>query len=45
MGLAEMGTDEAIQLIDNLPPEKNRLTIREQLINFNPHEILKGDKQ
>ena len=25
MGLEEIGTDEAIELIDNLPPEKNRL--------------------
>ncbi|MCL2289260.1 MAG: HEAT repeat domain-containing protein [Bacteroidetes bacterium] len=43
MGLAEIGTEEAIQLIINLPEEKNRLTIREQLINFNPKDIKKGD--
>lgn len=45
MGLAEIGTDEAMQLIINLPPEKYRLSPRKQLINFNPHEIMKGDKQ
>jgi hypothetical protein len=44
MGLAEIGTDEALQLITNLPPEKNRLTQKERLINFNPKDIKKGDK-
>jgi HEAT repeat protein len=44
MGLAAIGTEEAIELILNLPPEKNRLTLRERLINFNPKDITKGDK-
>jgi len=44
MGLAAIGTEEAIELILNLPPEKNRLTQRERLINFNPKDIKKGDK-
>ena len=45
MGLEEIGTEEAIDLIENLPPEKNRFLLRERLINFNPKDIMKGDKQ
>jgi len=44
MGLAAINTEEAIELIINLPPEKNRLTARERLIKFNPKDIKKGDK-
>jgi hypothetical protein len=44
IGLAEIDTEEAMELIMNLPPEKNRLTLRERLINFNPKVIKKGDK-
>jgi hypothetical protein len=43
MGLEEIGTDEAIELIENLPPEKNRFLLRERLINFDLKEIKKGD--
>ncbi|MCL2289798.1 MAG: hypothetical protein FWC34_03720 [Bacteroidetes bacterium] len=43
MGLAAINTEEATALIINLPPEKNRLTHRERLINFNPKDIKKGD--
>jgi hypothetical protein len=43
MGLEEIGTEEAIDLIENLPPEKSRLLLRERLINFNPKDIKKGD--
>jgi len=45
MGLAAIGTDEATALILNLPPQKNRLTHRERLINFNLMDLKKGDKQ
>jgi len=44
IGLAELNTEEATALVLNLPPEKNRLTHRERLINFNPKDIKKGDK-
>jgi hypothetical protein len=43
MGLAAINTEEATELIINLPPEKNRLTVRERLINFNPKDIKKGN--
>jgi hypothetical protein len=43
LGLAAIGTEEATELLINLPPEKNRLTQREPLINFNPKNIKKGD--
>jgi len=45
LGLAEIDSEEAIQLIINLPLEKNKVTLRERLINFNPKDITKGDKQ
>lgn len=45
LGLEEIGTDEAVALIENLPPEKYRLSQRERLINFNLKELMKGDKQ
>ena len=34
LGLAAIGTEEASQLIDNLPPEKNRCTLKEARYNF-----------
>jgi hypothetical protein len=43
LGLVAVGTEEATALILNLPPEKNRLTHKERLINFNPKDIKKGD--
>ena len=43
LGLAAINTEEATALILNLPPEKNRATLRERLINFNPNDIKKGD--
>ena len=43
LGLAAINTEEATALLINLPPEKNRITLRERLINFNPNEIMKGD--
>jgi len=43
LGLAAINTEEATALILNLPPEKNRLTHRERLINFDLKEIKKGD--
>jgi len=43
LGLAAIGTEEAIELIVNLPPEKNRVKLRERLINFDLKEIKKGD--
>jgi hypothetical protein len=43
MGLAAINTEEATDLIISLPPEKNRVTARERLINFNPKDIKKGD--
>jgi len=43
MGLAFIGTEEAIQLLSNISPEENRVTLRERLINFNPKDIKKGD--
>jgi HEAT repeat protein len=43
MGLAAIGTEEALELLRNLPPEKNRVTQRESRINFNLNEIKKGD--
>ena len=45
LGLAMIGTDEAIRLILNLPPEKNIQTPRESLINFSTIDLKKGDKQ
>jgi hypothetical protein len=36
--------EEAMQLIRNLPPKKNRQIPREPLINFNLKDIKKGDK-
>ena len=44
MGLAAIGTGEAIQLIRNLPPEKNRHTLKRPQINFDLMNIKKGDK-
>jgi HEAT repeat protein len=41
LGLAEIGTEEALQLITTLPLEKNRLTQRKPLIDFNLNEIKK----
>jgi hypothetical protein len=43
LGLAAIGTEEAIELIVNLPPEKYMVPLRERLINFNPKDIKKGD--
>jgi len=45
MGLAAINTEEATELLINLPPKKNRLTQRARLINFSPKDIKKGDKQ
>jgi len=45
MGLAAIDSEEATELLINLPPEKNRVTPQESLINFNLNEIKKGDKQ
>ena len=45
LGLAAINTEEAIELIIKLPEEKNRLTQRECLINFNLMDLKKGDKQ
>jgi len=44
IGLAAIGTEEALDLITKLPPEKNRVTLRERLINFNHSDIKKGDE-
>ena len=44
MGLVAMGTEEAMQLIRNLPPEKNKYTPKKSLINFDLRDIKKGDK-
>jgi len=45
LGLAAIDTEEATELLINLPPEKNRVTQRERLINFNPNDIMKGGNQ
>jgi len=45
LGLAEINTEEAIELIINLPEEKNRVTLKESQINFNLMDLKEGDKQ
>jgi hypothetical protein len=44
MGLAAIGTDEAMQLVINLPREKTKHTLKESLLNFDFREFMKGDK-
>jgi len=43
LGLAAINTDEAIELIMNLPEEKNRVSQKERLIKFNLMDLEKGD--
>ena len=45
MGLAAIGTEEAKELVINLPPEKNRYHPKEPQINFNLMDLKKGEKQ
>jgi len=44
IGLAAIGTEEAIELIINLPPEKNRCTPKVARFNFDFKNFKKGDK-
>jgi len=44
IGLTAIGSEEAIQLIRNLPPEKNKYKLKRSLLDFDIKEIMKGDK-
>jgi hypothetical protein len=44
MGLVAIGTEEAMQLIGNIPREKTKYTLKESLIDFDIKELKKGDK-
>jgi hypothetical protein len=43
LGLAAIGTEEALELLSNLPPEKNSCSPKVSRINFNLNEIKKRD--
>jgi tetratricopeptide (TPR) repeat protein len=43
LGLAAINTEEATELIMNLPEEKSRVSQKERLINFNLMDLEKGD--
>jgi len=43
-GLAAIGTEEAMKLIRNLPPEKNKHKLKKPQINFDIMNIKEGDK-
>ena len=44
LGFAAIDTEEATQLILNLPPRKNEYTPKRARANINFMEIIKGDK-